>query len=112
MLNMKKLRIDGSITGRWNPKDGPQKEFFNKPNDITLLSNIPCGLTGNMTGRLYYYCGNFYQPLDPDGAWRGKINRAIREFTRDNLDRIKADQASPDYKDLLELFDEQCQSLP
>lgn len=59
------------------------------------------------SGYLYYYQGNFYHPLDLVGDSVGKVKRGIREFMRDNKELVETDRASPDYKTLLQLFDEQ-----
>lgn len=59
-------------------------------------------------GRLYYYQGNFYYPLDLKGSSPGLIKRGIRDFMANNADLIARDRADPDYKTAVELFDDQC----
>jgi hypothetical protein len=54
-------------------------------------------------GRLYYYQGNFYHPLDLVGNSVGLVKRGIREFLAKNKDMVARDRASPDYKTLVEL---------
>lgn len=56
---------------------------------------------------LYYYQGNFYHPLDLIQDRVGKVKRAIREFIKNNKERIEKDRSHPDYKTLVQLFDEQ-----
>jgi len=60
-------------------------------------------------GRLYYHGGNFYQPLTLCGDEYGKVKRAIRDFTKANSELIKSDRLDPNYRNLLELCDEQFQ---
>ena len=75
-------------------------------NDITLLTLTPV-MMNQPKGRVYYYQGNFFHPLFLAGDQIGKVKRAIREFCKANAPMIKADRAHPDYKNLLEIFDEQ-----
>ena len=56
--------------------------------------------------RLYYYQGNFYMPLMLRGDQVGKVKRAIREFKAANQELIDRDRSHPDYKTLLQIFDE------
>lgn len=71
--------------------------------DVTLLR----GLNGSRCQRLYYYRGNFYHPMDLQGAEIGRVRGAIRKFMKANKALIDADRADPGYKTLLTLFDEQ-----
>jgi hypothetical protein len=73
-------------------------------NHITLLSNVRC--MDRATGSLYYYQGNFFQPLTSNGSEVGRIKKAIKIFKQENRELIAKDQAAPGYKTLLELFDE------
>ena len=57
--------------------------------------------------RVYYYQGNFYQPLSPPSQHIGKIRRAIRLFYFKYQKSIEAYREKSSYKTLLELFDEQ-----
>lgn len=70
--------------------------------DITImqLPTVP-------RSRLYYYQGNFYHPLDLPGACVGLVKRGIREFMKANRAMVERDRAHPDYKSLVQLFDEQ-----
>jgi hypothetical protein len=57
-------------------------------------------------GRLYYYQGNFFQPIDLKGASVGEVKRGIREFMRDNKDLVASDRADPAYRTPMQLADE------
>jgi hypothetical protein len=54
-------------------------------------------------GRLYYFQGNFFHPMDLVGDSIGKVKRGIREFMRDNQQLVDADRSSPDYRTLVQL---------
>lgn len=71
---------------------------------IVLLKDVECG---GVKHNLYYYEGNFYYPLFVAGFQHGRVRRAIREFKKANQSLIDTDRAQPDYKTLVELFDEQ-----
>ena len=58
-------------------------------------------------GWLYYYQGNFYHPLDINGATVGKVRGLIRKFKKANKELVDRDRSHPDYKTLVEIFDEQ-----
>jgi len=70
--------------------------------DITLLDLT---YNGRYRGRLYYYMGNFFYPVDLPGDLPGKVLGAIRRFMKENRAMVEADRAKPDYKTLLELAD-------
>lgn len=74
-------------------------------NDITILQEVRT-MTGGKA-RVYYYQGNIYQPLFLDGCEVGRVKGAIRKFMKENSAMVDSDRASPDYKTLVELFDEQ-----
>ncbi len=75
------------------------------PNDITIMHVT---LTNGKKGRCYYYQGNFYYPLERLGNnMRAKMRIKINVFKHENAALIKADRAHPDYKTLLQIFDEQ-----
>lgn len=59
-------------------------------------------------GRLYYFQGNFFHPVDLVGNSVGLVKRGIREFLKEHRELVERDRASPDYKTLVQLFDEQC----
>lgn len=71
--------------------------------DITLLSEVRT-MTGQR-GRLYYYKGNFYMPLNLDGAYISKVKVAIRKFKKENKELITKDRESDGYMEILEIFD-------
>lgn len=73
--------------------------------DHTLLSSV-LSMTGTR-GRLYYYQGNFFHPLELHGSQVGRVKRAIRQFARDNRQMIERDRADPAYRTLPELMDDQ-----
>lgn len=54
-------------------------------------------------GRLYYFQGNFFHPLDLIGNSVGLVKRGIREFLRDHAALVKSDRAAPAYKTLTQL---------
>ena len=59
-------------------------------------------------GRVYYYQGNIFSPLEePKGSDVGKVRKFIREFLEANAERVAKDRADPAYKTLVEIFDEQ-----
>lgn len=61
----------------------------------------------SQAGRLYYYQGNFYHPLELKGNSPGLIRKGIRDFMANHAELVSADRASPEYKTLVDLFDEQ-----
>lgn len=71
-------------------------------NDITImnLDTVP-------KSRLYYYQGNFYYPLELSGKWIGIVKGAIRKFKKENAAMIEADRKHPEYKTIVQIFDEQ-----
>lgn len=74
--------------------------------DITIMSvRIP--KVSRPIGRLYYYQGNFFYPLNVDTATLGTIYRAIRVFIKDHRDMVRHDRSDPAYVpyDKLELND-------
>lgn len=74
--------------------------------DITIMSvRIP--KVSRPIGRLYYYQGNFFYPLNVDTATMGTIYRAIRVFIKDHRDMVRHDRSDPAYVpyDKLELND-------
>jgi hypothetical protein len=58
-------------------------------------------------GRLYYYQGNFFHPIDLVGSSPGLVRRGIRDFMKANAALVKSDRADPAYKSFPQLFDEQ-----
>lgn len=70
------------------------------------ICNLPGGRRNS--DRLYYYQGNFFHPLDLVGRQVGLVKAGIRKFEAENAEMITRDRAHPDYKTLVELFDEQC----
>ena len=74
--------------------------------DITIMAvRIPNAR--RPIGRLYYYQGNFFYPLNVDTATMGTIYRAIRVFIKDHRDMVRHDRSDPAYVpyDKLELND-------
>lgn len=74
--------------------------------DITIMP-IYIPKVSRPIGRLYYYQGNFFYPLNVDTATMGTIYRAIRVFTKDHLAMVRHDRSDPAYVpyDKLELND-------
>lgn len=70
------------------------------------ITNLP----GGRGRRLYYFQGNFFFPLDLEGAEPGVVKRGIREFMRAHGAQVAADRAAPEYRTPLQLFEEACQS--
>lgn len=56
-------------------------------------------------GRLYYFQGNFFHPLDLVGSNVGVVKGAIRTFMRDNRAMVESDRASPDYRTPMQLME-------
>ena len=56
-------------------------------------------------GRLYYYQGNFFHPLELVGSSVGLVKRGIREFMRDHAALVASDRADPEYRTLMQLAD-------
>jgi hypothetical protein len=56
---------------------------------------------------VYYFKGNFYHPYDLLGNRVGIVKRAIEEFKLKNKERIEKDRSHPDYKTLVEIYNEQ-----
>jgi nanoRNase/pAp phosphatase (c-di-AMP/oligoRNAs hydrolase) len=56
---------------------------------------------------LYYYQGNFFHPIDLPGSCVGLVKGAIRKFMKEKKALVAADRAHPEYKTLVQLFDEQ-----
>jgi hypothetical protein len=78
--------------------------------DITIMSVYPpkgFNRPHKPIGRLYYYQGNFFYPLNVDTATMGTIYRAIRVFIKDHRDMVRHDRSDPAYVpyDKLELND-------
>lgn len=70
--------------------------------DITLMD-----LPTKPRSRLYYYQGNFYYPLDVSIDLKARVRFKIKQFKKDNTELFKNDRAHPDYKSVVQLFDEQ-----
>lgn len=73
---------------------------------ITLLKDLKSTPDG-ADHWLYYYQGNFFYPLSLFGRHKGRAARAIRMFKYNHRAMVDNDRAHPDYKTLVELFDEQ-----
>lgn len=54
-------------------------------------------------GRLYYFQGNFFHPLELVGNSVGLVKRGIREFLRDHAELVKSDRSDPAYRNLVQL---------
>ena len=72
--------------------------------DITILTGLK---TANKQGnhRLYYYQGNFFQPMSLASKDKKRTERAVRMFKIKHRDMIATDRADPNYKTLLQFFD-------
>lgn len=73
--------------------------------EVELLK-LPRGVNRKENARVYYYQGNFYHPLSLFGDEPGKVRKAIRDFIKQNQKAFKADRTNPEYKTLVEIFDE------
>jgi hypothetical protein len=72
-------------------------------NDITILN-----LDIRPRSRLYYYQGNFYYPLEGLTAnIKNLIKLKINQFKKENKEMILKDRKDPEYKNILQIFDEQ-----
>lgn len=76
--------------------------------DITILTGI-CGINWRLPqssrSRVYYYKGNIFRTMFPDGGEVSRIRRAIKAFLRENEVMVRRDRADPSYKTLTELFE-------
>lgn len=70
--------------------------------DITIMQ-----LPTAPKSRLYYYQGNFYYPLDVSREMLQRIRFKIAQFKKENESLFKSDRSHPDYKSVVQLFDEQ-----
>lgn len=75
---------------------------------MSLDHNKDITLFRHPSFRVYYYQGNFYQPLTPPPEYIGKIRKAIRLFYVKHQQSIDAYRQTSNYKSLVGLFDEQC----
>jgi len=71
-------------------------------NDITIMD-----LHTKPKSRLYYYQGNFFHPLDLSMDLKSRVRFKIKQFKKENAAKFAADRAHPDYKSVVQLFDEQ-----
>ena len=69
--------------------------------DKTILKTVTSA--NGMRGRLYYYKGNFFQPLFLKRKEQERVEKAIRKFIRDNLTLVQSDRAQEGYRDLVQL---------
>lgn len=56
-------------------------------------------------GRLYYFQGNFFHPMDLKGDNVGRVKGAIRKFMQANRAMVDRDRAAPGYLTLVQLAD-------
>jgi hypothetical protein len=54
-------------------------------------------------GRLYYYFGNFFYPIDLPDSLEATVIAAIKKFMAENSELVKRDREHPDYQTLLQL---------
>ena len=75
--------------------------------DITIMNLPTC-----KNSRLYYYQGNFYYPLEGVSIeLKQRIRFKIAQFKKENAAMFAADRAHPDYKSIVQLFDEQMEKF-
>ncbi len=72
--------------------------------DITILPSVRA--MAGPSGRLYYYQGNFYYPFTLHGSEVGRVRKAIRQWRKENTERVARDRADPSYRTIVQLFDE------
>lgn len=75
------------------------------PDDITILPRVKT--MSGAHGRVYYFQGNIFRPLDVHGSEAGRVKGAIRRFLKEHRDLVDADRAAPGYRTPAELFDDQ-----
>jgi len=73
--------------------------------DVTLIR--PRELGFNQHWRLYYHAGNFFYPLELYGTCTSRVKKAIKRFVILHRERIRADQARPEYKTRSQMAGEQ-----
>lgn len=72
--------------------------------DITIYqTRLPTGLLY----RVYYYQGNIFRPLDLPRKEEKEARQRVKNWIRANRARVDKDRSEPDYRTLVELFDEQ-----
>lgn len=71
--------------------------------DITLM-NLKYN-NGRKKGRLYYYQGNFFYPMNLPTAVQGQVFKEIRLFCKANKVLVDSDRKHPSYVSVLQLFD-------
>jgi len=76
------------------------------PKGTTVILEKVMSLDGSTAGSLYYYQGNFYHPFNLHGSEVGRVKRAAREFVKHNKELVGRDRSDPNYKTLVEIFDE------
>lgn len=76
-----------------------------KENDSTILQSVRT--MTSQRGRVYYYQGNIYQPMSVHSMEISVVRKAVRQFMKDNRAMVDSDRADPDYKTVVEIFDEQ-----
>lgn len=54
-------------------------------------------------GRVYYYQGNFFHPLNLINDEQGRVMKMIRTFIKENKTLVQSDRADKDYRNLLQL---------
>lgn len=54
-------------------------------------------------GRVYYYQGNFFYPMNLEDAEPGQVLKAIRIFRKENILLIVNDRKDPAYQTLVQL---------
>lgn len=67
---------------------------------ICFLDTVP-------RSNLYYYQGNFFHPVELSGKFVGIVKGEIRKFMRANKEMVERDRKDPNYKTLVQLFEEQ-----
>jgi len=76
--------------------------------DITIMPVITIRNGKKTKSRLYYYQGNFFYPLEGlSRDWLQRVRFKIKQFKAANSAMITADRQHPDYKSVLQLFNEQ-----
>lgn len=71
---------------------------------ITLARNIKAKDGSNHC--LYYYFGNFYYPMDLPIKQASRVKFLINKFRKENAAMVEKDRSQPDYKTLIQLFDQ------
>jgi hypothetical protein len=70
---------------------------------IAFLERDTGYMRTKIIGRVYYYQGNFYHPLNLQNDEYGKLYRLIRGFIKQHKQLVENDRKDKDYRTLIQL---------